>query len=435
MAMLIRNADINGQIIDVLIQDGHITHIGQNLPLNQNPDMHVFEADGGALLPGLHDHHIHLNASAAAMMSVPCGPPDVTTKAELLAAINSKGAGWLRGIGYHHSVAGAIDSDWLDKNGPKRPVRIQHRSGRLWICNSAAMDELGLSEPINGRLLDSDEKLRIQLDFPDLTPLVKTLLSYGITGVTEVTPSNAAAEFRHYQEVARPLRLNIMGRSVLSSAQSQYLKLHYHDHNLPSLSDLTQEIQRAYEAGRNVAAHCVTRAELMLTLAAIEAAGHKKGDRIEHAAIADIAAIGWMKKLGVTVVTQPNFIAERHAAYLKDVPKRDHENLWRLKAFADAGLQMAAGSDAPFGDPNPWAAMMAAVNRPEGFERETISPEMALGLYTKPVENAGAPPRQVETGAIADLCCLDRPWQVARDNLQAVKVIGTWIDGNLVHRV
>lgn len=426
--MIIRNADIDGVITDVLLADGIIAKIGTDIPGDT-----YFDAKGGALIPGLHDHHIHLNATAAAMNSLRCGPPEIQNTKQLIEAINHPGEGWLRGIGYHHSVAGEIDREWLDKNGPNRPVRIQHRSGRLWILNSLAMSELAISEPFDGRLLDHDAQLRKTSQFPDLKPLINRLLSYGITGVTEVTPSNGAAEYENYIKAAKPLRLSIMGRAELSSEQSQHLKLHYHDHDLPALDDLAQEIKQAHEARRNIAAHCVTRAELMLTLAAIEMAGPVYGDRIEHAAIADEVAILWMKKLGLIVVTQPNFITEREAAYLKDVPQVDHKNLWRLKAFDDAGLKLAAGSDAPFGNPNPWAAMAAAVERPEGFEAESISPEEALAIYTKPANDAGAPPRRVVIGGVADVCLLDRSWANARENLSAVKVQATCIEGELVY--
>jgi len=295
------------------------------------------------------------------------------------------------------------------------------------------MAELGVVEPVNGRLLDSDVTLRAGSDFPNLKPLINRLLSYGITGVTEVTPSNGTAEYENYIQTVKPLRLSVMGRAELSAAQSQHLKLHYHDHNLPALNALANEIKQAHAFGRNIAAHCVTRAELMLTLAAIEMAGAVAGDRIEHAAIADDAAIEWMKKLGVIVVTQPNFITEREAAYVKDVPKGDHKNLWRLKAFADVGLKLAAGSDAPFGNPNPWAAMAAAVKRPKGFEEEAITPEQALGLYTKPSNDAGAPPRKIEVGLMADLCLLDRSWSESRSDFSNVKVQATWIEGDLVY--
>ncbi len=428
MAMLIRNAELNGQIVDVLIEHGRIVNIGKNLSCET-----VFEAKGGAILPALHDHHIHLNALAAAINSLRCGPPEITTKAQFIKALNVAGDGWLRGVGYHHSVAGMIDRDWLDSYGPKRPVRIQHRSGRLWILNSLAMDALGLPESVNGRLLDRDTMLRTQLNFPDLKPLINKLLSYGVTGVTEVTPSNGVAEYEHYMQKVEPLRLNVMGKAELSAQQSQYLKLHYHDHDLPSLDLLADEIEQAYHAGRNIAAHCVTRAELMLTLAAIEMAGAKPGGRIEHAAIADEAAIEWMKKLDLIVVTQPNFIKERHAAYLQDVPKNEHKNLWRLKSFIDAGLKVAAGSDAPFGNSNPWAAMAAATSRPKGFECEAVTPDAALALYTKPAHDAGAAPRRIDIGELADMCVLDRTWQAARVSLADVNVIATWTAGELAY--
>ena len=431
--MLIRHVDLKGGLVDVRISEGIVREIGLNL---EHYDEVIFEGDGGALLPGLHDHHIHLNASAAAMASVKCGPPDVLDSDSLVRALNEAKGDFIRGVGYHHSVAGEIDRVWLDTHGPDKPIRIQHRSGRLWILNSLAMQVYDLNQPHDGRLLDSDFKLKARSEFPDLKPLINRLLSYGITGVTEVTPSNGQSEFRNYLNKANPLKLCVMGNAELSGLVDKQigpLKLHYHDHNLPALDGLALEIEAAHLAGRNIAAHCVTRAELMLTLAALEQAGAKEGDRIEHAAIADEAAIDWMKRLGVIVVTQPNFITERIEAYRKDVAAQDHAHLWRLKALQDAGLKLAAGSDAPFGDPNPWAAMAAAVKRPSGFESEAISPEGAIALYTKPAHDAGGFPRKIEIGAAADLCLIDRPWQSARKALNDVQVKATWIDGELVY--
>ena len=427
--MIIKNVDLDGQLIDVRLAKGLIAEIGHDL-LGEE----VFDGKGGALLPGLHDHHIHLNATAAALNSISCGPPEIQSENDLINTLTRPGHGWIRGVGYHQSVAGEIDRNWLDQNGPERPVRIQHRSGRMWILNSLAMEELKLSEPNDGRFYDADLNIRNSAGFPDLQPLIQKLISYGITGATEVTPSNSVDEFRNYLKNASPLRLTVMGKAELSELghdQVGPLKLHYHDHDLPLLENLVTEITAAHNSGRNIAAHCVTRAELMLTLAAIEEAGPLAGDRIEHAAIADDAVIDWMVKLGVIVVTQPNFIAERIEAYRTDVPVSDHRSLWRLKSFADAGLKMAAGSDAPFGDPNPWAAMHAAVNRPFGFEHEAITPEQALALYTKPSNDAGAAPRKIELGEIADLCLLDRDWSHARSKLCDIVVGATWVAGKL----
>ena len=148
-AMLIRNAEIDfAQRVDVRIIAGRIATIGEGLV--PQPGEVLLDADFGALLPGLHDHHIHLVALAAALESLQCGPPQVATAEQLGVALRDKVAApisgndeWIRGIGYHESVAGDIDRDWLDRHVPDRPLRIQHRSGRLWIFNSCALERLG----------------------------------------------------------------------------------------------------------------------------------------------------------------------------------------------------------------------------------------------------------------------------------------------------
>ena len=82
--------------------------------------LHKFRYPGLQVgLPGLHDHHIHLLAFAASLNSVPCGPPHVTCERELAEALRARqpanpGA-WIRGVGYHPSVAGDIDRSWLDR--------------------------------------------------------------------------------------------------------------------------------------------------------------------------------------------------------------------------------------------------------------------------------------------------------------------------------
>ena len=110
--MLIRRAELlGGSIADIRIERGRIAAIGD---LAAEPGELVTKANGGLLLPGLHDHHIHVAALAASLTSVRCGPPEVGSRDELTAALNRRGDGWLRGIGYHESVAGMPDADALD---------------------------------------------------------------------------------------------------------------------------------------------------------------------------------------------------------------------------------------------------------------------------------------------------------------------------------
>lgn len=432
--MLIRRAEVDGRVVDVRITDGRIAAIGPALaPISGEAEV---VAAGGALLPGLHDHHLHLNATAAAMASLRCGPPEIPSRQALAVALHgAPGNGWLRGVGYHDGI-GMIDRAWLDAHGPDRPIRIQHRGGRMWVLNSAAIAALG-GGPADGRLIDGDAWLRarLPLDPPDLILVGAAMARRGVTGLTEVTPRNDPADHARYAAVGLPQHLLVMGRRSLDGLPGiGAVKLHYHDHDLPPLDGLIAEVAGAHDAGRPVAAHCVTLAELLLMLAAVEAAGAHPGDRIEHCGVAPPDAIDWIARLGLTVVTQPHFIIERGDAYLVEVDPADRPFLYPLRSLIDAGVRVAAGSDAPFGSLDPWAAMAAATSRPKGLgPLEAISPEAALALFTGAADDPGGPARRVAVGEAADLCLIDRGWAKARRDLAAVSVRATFITGRLAY--
>src|SRR5438270_2869073 len=129
--VVIRGAEVHGARCDVRIVDGRIAAIAANV----HPDAadRVVDAGGGALIPGLHDHHLHLLAMAAAADSTPVGPPAVAGPAAFAAALRAADrrlalGGWLRATGYHESVAGPLDRAALDALLPDRPARVQHRS-------------------------------------------------------------------------------------------------------------------------------------------------------------------------------------------------------------------------------------------------------------------------------------------------------------------
>ena len=132
------------------------------------------------------------------------------------------------------------------------------------------------------------------------------------------------------------------------------------DAELPGPSELAAEIAAAHAQERIVAIHCVTRAELALAIAALEAAGVLAGDRIEHASVAPPDTVEQLASLGVAVVTQPGFLRERGDAYRTDVEPRDQPWLYRCRGFLEAGVALGGGTDAPFGDLDPWLAMRAA---------------------------------------------------------------------------
>ena len=138
--MLIRQATLpDGHVADVRV-DERIVDIADRLdPLGSE---HVLDVEGGAVLPGLHDHHLHLRAMAAALDSLAVGPPRVRTKAQLAQALATAVPGpdgWIRAVGYHASVAGELDRQQLDALVADTPLRIQHRSGAMWIPISALL--------------------------------------------------------------------------------------------------------------------------------------------------------------------------------------------------------------------------------------------------------------------------------------------------------
>lgn len=454
--MLIRNAEVWGHgLADVLIEEGRIAQILPSLPAW---DRRVVEAEGALLIPGLHDHHIHLAALAAKRASVWCGPPKVTTRNDLAEALSQPGTDWLRGIGYHESVMGLPGAAELDELAGNRPVRIQHRSGRMWLLNSAALEILLQKAPAppgleieagnyTGRLFEEDEWLRRTLSAapPGFSEVGAELARYGVTGLTDMSPSNDPLMAAHFAAEmisgALPQRVILAGTLSLAQASGPWrlgpAKLHLHENALPDFDTATAFIRAAHDQDRGVAVHCVSEVELVFALAAFEASGTLPRDRIEHASVASNELIDRIGGLGLHVCVQPHFIAERGDDYLRDVEPRHHRELYRLRAFAEAGIALAGGSDAPYGLPDPWTAMAAAVERRTPSKvvmdaGEALTPEEALALYLADPADLSRQ-RGIEIGASADLCLLDRPWAGARAALSANRVRATWISGRLVH--
>jgi predicted amidohydrolase YtcJ len=460
--MLIRNACVwpgDGPVADVRITGGRVAERAPGL--RARPGEADLDAAGGALLPGLHDHHIHLRALAAARASVPAGPPRVRTAAELRAMLGQADAelpagAWLRCVGYHESVAGELDRRALDGMLAHRPVRVQHRTGALWVVNSAAAALLGLDAADlpgverdregrpTGRLWRLDRWLagRVPGQPAGLAAVSADAAARGVTGFTDATPEATAADIANIGAAVADgtvaQRVYCMapvdaggGEPGDASVRLGPVKILLDDDTLPPLHELADRMRRAHAAGRPVAVHCVTRVQLILTLAALGAAGRRPGDRIEHGAVIPAETIPDLR--GLTVVTQPHFVAERGEQYATDVPAEDRPDLWRLGSLMAAGVDVAAGSDAPFGGADPWHVMRAATARPGNLgPDEAISPERALGLFVgEPA--APAAPRRVAPGAPADLVLLRCPPAEAARSLDSGLVAATFVAGELVY--
>ena len=430
--MLIQRATtLDGVIVDVRV-GVRIDDVADTLAPRPGED--VFDAAGGTVLPGLHDHHVHLHSAAAAETSIRVGPPQIRDRAGLATALACAEAGedgWIRAVGYHDSVAGPLDRAALDALVPTVPLRVQHRSGVLWILNSAGLAGIGLAGHPDGRLRSTDSwSAALSRSETSLTDLSSRLARYGVTGITDATPDLDIADIVRLSELHRHGEL---GQHVHCLTPGKRI---LHDDDL-DLEQLAGWIAERHRDGGPVAIHCVTAAQLLVTIAALREAGTHPGDRIEHAAVVPSDCLADVASLAVTVVTQPNFVAERGDQYLDEIPAAEHDQLWRVASLLRAGVPVALSTDMPFGNGDPWAAMRAAVHRttPSGAVLgidECISARTALTMFLGRPDQP-TQPRAVEPGEPADLCVLSVPPETALAELDAGMVAATVIGGEIAY--
>lgn len=460
MRTVFTNAEVEGRLASVVIEDGFVVAVGED---SYAEDASVIDARGGALLPGLHDHHVHLLAMAARRDGVDLDVLDDAASFDhaLMTAASSTADGWVRASGYDEHRHGPLDRHRIDALVGQRNVRVQHRTGLAWVLSTAGLDavltndippgvELDLEGQPTGRLLRLDSWLaeRIGVSAPSLKELGSELAAFGITGVTDATPNLGAGRIAVLRQAvgdgSLPQRLTLLGvheeeRSAVEGWSTVGPAKILVDEVVGLDPDaLAKVIEKHHAVGRAVAIHAVSRAETVTAATALALAGIQQGDRIEHGSVlpADLDAL--LADGGVTVIVQPGLVFERGDHYLNVVDGEDLAFLHRAGSMLSAGVRVAAGSDAPVTSIDPWMAIAAASTR---FTRtgqvlganERVEAATALGWYlTEPLE-PGGPVRRVEVGARADLCLLDAPLADVLADPRASHVRSTWVEGRLVY--
>jgi predicted amidohydrolase YtcJ len=460
--LLLRDVEVDGRRTSVLVDQGRIVSVGDELDRSLVGE----EVDGarGALIPGLHDHHLHLAGTAALDRSVAVRPSDVRDRAGLArrltqARLATPAGGWIRAVGYHESVAGDLDRHVLDRLVPDHPIRVQDASGARWTVNTLGARRLGLDHVdldgigrdaggrATGRLhrLDTWVRHRIEAEPPDFAPLGRLLGSFGVTGVTDTTPYESYDGFELLAEAvddgSLPQQVMVTGGIDLAEVRPPTplrrgpVKLVIDDVAHPSPVDLAHAITRSHAAERPIAMHCVTRVALAVLLAAFDIVGARPGDRIEHGSVIAPDHFEPIRRLGLTVVTQPTFVAERGDRYLADVDPDDVPHLYRCRSLIEAGIPVALGTDAPHGNLDPWHSIAAAVTRRTAAsevlgEGERVPPEVALRMFLTSPDDPGGAPRRIAVGGPADLCLLHVPLAEALRSPSSTNVRHTWFGGD-----
>jgi predicted amidohydrolase YtcJ len=441
--VLVVNAEVGGRSgLGVRVSSEKILEM--NAGLVPGPGEAVLDAAGGAVIPGLHDHHVHLRGLLAARLSVEvstAADPATFDKTISAAAADVAPGHWLRAVGWSESSAGPLDRHRMDTLTGAVPARVQHRSGAMWVLNSAALKLVGADDSDadgierddrgvpTGRLLRMDGWLRDRLPAglpagwlrAGLAGYAEQCARLGLTGFTDATPGRDQADIEAFCEMSAdgtvPQRLLLMAPPGLRSPEAPRVtlgprKVILDDAYLPEVAELAALAGQSHRAGSALAVHCVTAEQLIVAVAALERAG-TVGDRIEHASVVPPGYPARLARLGLTVVTQPGFISVRGDDYLREVPAAERAWLYPCATLARAGVAVAAGTDAPHGPGDPWRCVAAAATRRTPAGRvlgpaERLTPARALRLFLTAPEDPGRL-RAVRPGQPGDLCVLRTP--------------------------
>lgn len=208
-----------------------------------------------------------------------------------------------------------------------------------------------------GRIWRADDWLRGRLRDapPSLRRVGHELASYGVTHLSDATAETDGVIARLISHAVEngdvPQHVAVMGTLAPSTRHPRLtlgpVKPIVAEHQLPHFDEFCEQIRAARSQNRSVAVHCVTREALAFTLAALDSATGRRGDRIEHCAVIDLSTAQVVAQRRLRVITQPMLIARRRDAYRRSVDESDLPDPWRYASLLQAGVTVAPSSDAP----------------------------------------------------------------------------------------
>jgi predicted amidohydrolase YtcJ len=218
-------------------------------------------------------------------------------------------------------------------------------------------------------------------------------------------------------------------------------------------AEIASTVSLAMKKGYQVATHAIGDLANQVVLNGYEKAladNSQVADprlRIEHTQVILPSDIPRMSRSKIIASMQPNhctadmvWIDDRLGA------ERAGEEAFLWKSILSAGVPMAFGSDAPFGDLNPLLNVYAAITRQnaEGRPPEGWHPEQRLDLfdsikmYTASAAFAAFEEKSkglIEKGKLADFTVLSQdPFQISASELLKTRIDMTIVGGKIVYR-
>lgn len=367
------------------------------------------DAAGRWLVPGFVDAHVHVRASAA--RSAYRDVSRCRSIGELLAEVAAgcrAGAGW-------RSFWGLQPEHLAERRPPRRseldaasggvPVRIRHRSLHAWSVNTAALAALGVAgrdggagpeverDPTGaptGQIVDhtgwfrrAAGRLTGEADFARaLAGWSAELRRHGVLGMADATCTNGGAELAALARWRADglVRQRVTALAAPSAAlAAPPVPVTGHKLMPGSAQELAETLPASWRRGFDVAVHCTEVETLAAVIGTAEAVPprHRRGLRIEHAAVCPPEWLDRLARLGAVVVTHPSFVSAHGDRHLAEEVAPGGDGLYRLASWLRAGVRLAVGSDAPAGPVEPVRAFHAARSRVTAAGR-TIGPDEAL---------------------------------------------------------
>ena len=478
-----RTDPFEGDPVDVHLAEGLVVDIAPAGALARSGV--VLDADGGWVIPGLWDHHVHTVQWALSAQRVALGEASSAVHAaSLMGAAETLPDGRRVGSGFRDAFwADAADLALLDgATGDVPTYLINADVHSVWL-NTAALRREGF-EPDGVGILREEPAFEISrrlnaVDASVSDPLVERMAhdaaARGIVGLVDLDMAwNEDAWVRRlangfdalrvsfgiYPEfldraIAEGLQTGDAARGAASdlvrvgslkvitdgslgtrtAACSHAYPGDPHNHGLLTVdpATLVDLMTRATAAGIACAIHAIGDVANSHALDAFAATG--AWGTIEHAQLVAHADIPRFARLGVGASVQPE-----HALDDRDLTDRvwagQTAQPYPLRALADSGANLLFGSDAPVSPLDPWAAMASAVFRTRDG-RDAWQPQQRVAAATAlaaSTRGGSAEPARIEPGDLADLAiCEDDPLAADEAGLRTMRVGATLLGGRLSH--
>lgn len=225
-----------------------------------------------------------------------------------------------------------------------------------------------------------------------------------------------------------------------------------HNHGLlvTSPEDFETAVRKADGCGAQVATHAIGDRGNRIVLDTYEKVLGERRDsdhrwRVEHAQVVSLDDIPRFAPLGVIASMQPTHATSDMGWAQQRVGAERVKGAYAWQRLLQSGARLALGSDFPVESVDPRLGLYAAVTRqdrdgqpPGGWQPEQrLSAAEALRGFTADAAWAGRDEQQVgrlAPGLRADFVILDRdPLAVPAAQLDDMKVLSTWIDGEPVY--